>query len=186
MARFLLKNGLKFMKNKLNDSMFKNSLVAICGLLLLASCNEKPVVINDPRNNPEQFKVVDTVERVKMMEVLKQDTYLNDLDPDAGMEIQKNQINMFYRSEQDSIDDYYDYVVNQDYAGKNYKEEGVSFLHLIRNGDSLHYEIIANDRNVLRFKYMGDNSIHEFFPAKRPGKMPIILPNDADDSELEN
>ncbi|PRP66778.1 hypothetical protein [Nonlabens agnitus] len=174
------------MKTKSNDNMLKNILVAFCGVLLLASCNEKPVVIDDPRNHPEQFKKVDTVERVKMMEVLKQDTYLNDLDPDAGMEIQKDQINMFYRSEQDSIDDYYDYVVNQDYNGKNYAEEGVTFLHLIRNGDSLHYEIIANNRDVLRFKYLGDDSIHEFFPAKRPGKLPEILPNDADDSELED
>ena len=102
------------MKNKSRDNMFKNGLVAFCGILLLASCNEKPVVIDDPRNHPELYKKVDTVERVKTMEVLKQDIYLNDLDPDAGMEIQKDQINMFYRSEQDSIDDYYDYVVNRE------------------------------------------------------------------------
>ena len=186
MARFLLHNGSRLMKNKSRDKMFKNYIAGFCGVLLLISCNEKPVIINDPRNHPEQYKKVDTVQQVKMLEVLKQDVYLNDLDPDAGMEIQKDQINMFYRSEQDSIDDFYEYVVNQDYNGKNYKDEGVSYLHLIRDGDSLHYEIIANDRNVLRFKYLGDNSIHEFFPAKQPGKMHEIFPNDVDDSELEN
>ncbi len=163
------------------------SLIASFILIgLLASCNEKPVVIDDPRNHPELYKKVDTTARVKGMEVLKQDVYLNDLDPNAGMAIEKDQINLFYRSEEDSIDDYYDYVVNQTYQGKDYADQGISYLHLIRDGDSLHYEIIANNRNVLRFKYLGDDSIHEFFPAKKPGKMPIILPNDTTDEELEN
>ena len=167
------------MKTKLNtnDSLLKNILYPLSLLFFLTSCNEKPVVVDDARNHPEFYKKVDSVKQKPVLQVLKQDVYLNDLDPNAGMEIESRQINMFYRSEQDSINDYYGYVVDQTYNGKNYKDEGVSYLHLIKNGDSLHYQILANDRNYLRFKFMGDQSIHEYFPAKRPGKPPIVVPN---------
>ncbi len=157
----------------------------LCAVLLCMACNDKPVVIDDPRNHPERYKKVDTVEQIKGPEVLKQDIYLNDLNPEAGIAIEQNQVNLFYWSKQDSVNDYYDYVVNQRYKGKNYKDEGVSFLHLIRNGDSLHYEILVNNRSVLRFKYLEDGSINEYFPAKKPGKMPIVLPDDALESEVD-
>lgn len=176
MARFLLQNGSTLMKNKSNLRLVKNILFSLIALLLLASCNEKPVIIKDPRKNPEQFKKTDTL-ATKELQVLKQDTYLNDLDTHAGMEISSNRINMFYRSETDTIDDYYNYLVNQELKGKSTAAEGISYLHLIRKGDTLDYQILKNDRSVLRFKFLRDSTIHEYFPEKKPGKAPIVIPD---------
>lgn len=142
----------------------------------MISCNEKPVIINDPRNNPEQFKKVDTLAS-KELQVLKQDTYLNDLDTSAGMDIAADRINMFYRTETDTVNDYYNYVVNQQLKGESTAEEGISYLHLIKNGDTLDYEILKNDRDVLRFKFLRDGTIHEYFPEKKPGKAPNVIPD---------
>jgi hypothetical protein len=153
----------------------KNFFFPLIGLLLLASCNEKPVVVNDPRKNPEQFKKVDTLS--KELQVLKQDTYLNDLDTSAGMDITTNRVNMFYRTETDTINDYYAYIVNQKLHGKSTADEGISYLHLIRSGDTLDYQILKNDRSVLRFKFLRDSTIHEYFPEKQPGKVPIVIPD---------
>ncbi|WP_148311393.1 hypothetical protein [Nonlabens marinus] len=153
----------------------KNLFYAFASLLLLNSCNEKPVVIEDPRNNPEQFKKVDP--SIKLPQVLKQDTYLNDLDTSAGMEISSDRINMFYRTETDTINDYYDYIVDQEFKGNSTADDGVSYLHLIRDGDTLDYEILKNDRSVLRFKFMRDSTVHEYFPETRPGKAPTVIPD---------
>ncbi|WP_194850664.1 hypothetical protein [Nonlabens antarcticus] len=153
----------------------KNYVFAIIGLLILSSCNEKPVVIEDPRNNPEQFKKVDTLS--KELQVLKQDSYLNDLDINAGMEITSNLINMFYRSETDTTNNYYDYIVDQSLNGKSTANKGISYLHLIRENDSLHYEILKNDRTALRFKFLRDSTIHEYFPENKPGTPPTVIPD---------
>ncbi len=163
------------MKTELNVSLLKNLLFALIAFITLTSCNEKPVVIEDPRNNPEQFKKVDP--SVKLPQILKQDTYLKDLDSSAGMEISSDRINMFYRTETDTINDYYDYVVNQELNGNSTASEGISYLHLLRDGESLDYQILKNDRSVLRFKFMRDSTVHEYFPEKRPGKAPTVIPD---------
>jgi hypothetical protein len=154
----------------------KNYFFALIGIVVLSSCNEKPVIVKDPRRNPEQFIKVDTLTS-KELQVLKQDSYINDLDTRAGMEISQKRINMFYRTETDTMNDYYEYVVDQNLSGKSSAAEGVSYLHLIRKGDSLHYQILKNDRTVLRFKFLKDSTIHEYFPENLPGKAFIVIPD---------
>jgi hypothetical protein len=68
-------------------------------------------------------------------------------------------------------------VVNQKLNGKSTATEGISYLHLIRKGDSLHYQILKNDRDVLRFKFLKDSTIHEYFPENVPGKAPKVIPD---------
>jgi hypothetical protein len=164
------------MKTKSNARTLKNYFLALIGIVLLSSCNEKPVIVEDPRRNPEQFIKVDSLTS-KELQVLKQDSYINDLDTNAGMEISQNRINMFYRTETDTINDYYNYVVDQKLKGKSTAAEGISYLHLIRGGDSLHYQILKNDRSVLRFKFVKDSTIHEYFPENVPGKAPKVIPD---------
>ncbi|AZQ44568.1 hypothetical protein [Nonlabens ponticola] len=152
-------------------------LLPLVIVMFLASCNEKPVTIDDPRNHPERYRKVDTATTVKMQEVLKQDVYLNDLDPNAGMDIQPKTITMFYYTEQDSTETIYEYVVDQKLDGQDYKDEGVSFLHLKKDGQVLDYKFLANNRDVLRFEYVKDGTVHEYFPKNRPTAPPVILPD---------
>jgi hypothetical protein len=165
------------MNNKSNAEMIKR-VIALCVLLtFIYACNDKPVTIDDPRNHPERYKKSSVAEKSQLVEVLKHDTYLNDLDLSAGMEITANSINMFYRTDQDTLDDIYRYVIDQKYDGENYRDQGKSYLHLIKNGDSLHYEILKNTRDVLRFKFMRDGNVHEYFPEKQPTAPPVVLPD---------
>jgi hypothetical protein len=54
---------------------------------------------------------------LKELQVLKQDSYINDLDTNAG-EISQNRINMFYCTETDTNNDYYSCSGSKAYVEK--------------------------------------------------------------------